>query len=95
MSQNVTLKIGGKEYHLSAPTPEVEQYMRLAAENINTRLDSFGARYSNVSDYEKLMFVAVQEAVRKIDARRKLQTLKAECDALDQQLGDYLDGIDK
>ena len=35
MAQKITLRVAGKPYLLDAPTPEMEQLMRLAAADVN------------------------------------------------------------
>ena len=65
MGQKVTLKIGGRDYSLTAESEELEQMMRLAAVDVDKSLTQFNARFPDTSLEDKLIFVAVQETVRK------------------------------
>lgn len=92
--QNITLKIAGKEYPLKAKSPEAEQIMRLAAEDINAMLAHYTASYPDKSDMDRLAFVTLSQAVGKISAQRAAAKLATEVDSLDDKLGSYLVGID-
>ena len=45
MAQSIKIKIAGTEYPLMANTPEMEQFIRLAAEEINAMLGKYDARF--------------------------------------------------
>lgn len=93
--QSITLKIAGKEYPLKARNPEAEQLMRLAAEDINAMLAHYNASYPDKSEIDKLAFVTLSQAVGKISAQRTAAKLASDMDALEDQLGSYLAGIEK
>ena len=84
MGQKITLKIGGRDYPLTAESEELEQMMRLAAVDVDKALTQFNARFPDTSLEDKLVFVAVQETVRKDEVL-----------SLDSRLASYLEGIDK
>lgn len=92
--QTITLKIAGKDYVLKAKSPEAEQMMRLAAEDINAMLDRYNADYPDKSELDKLAFVTLTQAVGKISAQRAAARLANDLDALDDKLGAYLAGIE-
>ena len=93
--QSITIKIAGREYPLKAKTPEAEQVMRLAADDVNAMLAHYNASYPDKSDVGKLAFVTLSQAVGKITAQRSAARLSADLDALDDRLGAYLAGIEK
>ena len=93
MDQSITLKIAGKEYPLKATSPEMEQMMRLAAEDVNAMLVKFDAKFPDKPVADKLAFVAIQEAVSKINAQRKASRVVEEVTALQNDLASYLDGM--
>ena len=95
MGQKITLKIGGRDYPLTAESEELEQMMRLAAVDVDKALTQFNARFPDTSLEDKLVFVAVQETVRKLYAKKKWQVLKDEVLSLDAKLASYLEGIDE
>ena len=93
--QNITLRIAGKEYPLKAKSPEAEQVMRLAAEDINNMLSVYNTNYPDRSDYDKMTLVCLGQAVSKISAKRAAARLASDFDTLDAELGNYLAGIEK
>ncbi len=95
MGQKVKLKIAGKEYPLTAVTPEQEQMMRLAAKDVNEMLDKFNARFPETDLEDKLAFVAVQEAVGKFYTKAILARVKSEANSLLSELESYLEGREK
>lgn len=95
MGQNVKLKIAGKEYPLTAVSPEQEQMMRQAAKDVNEMIDRFNARFPETDPVDKFAFVAVQEAVGKLYAKALLARHGSEVSALSEELGSYLEGKEK
>ena len=94
MAQSITLKIAGTEYQLAANTPETEQRMRLAAEDINAMLMKYDSRFPERPLVDKLAFVALQEAVGKIAGQQSVIAVKNEIDALQADTDAYLKGIE-
>ena len=95
MDQSITLKIAGKEYPLRASSPEMEQLMRLAAEDVNKMLSRYTEKYPDKSLEEKLAFVTLQEALFKISAQRKAAAIVDEISSLKSDTDAYLSGIEK
>ena len=93
--QNITLRIAGKEFPLKVKSPEAEQVMRLAADDLNNMLGVYNNNYPDKSDYDKMVLVALGQAFSKINAKRTAARPSADMDALDDQLGNYLAGIEK
>lgn len=94
MDQSITLKIAGKEYPLKASSPEMEQLMRIAADDVNAMLAKFDARFPDRKLEDKLAFVAIQEAVGKLSAQRKNSRIVEEVSTLHGDLAAYLEGIE-
>ena len=95
MDQSITLKIAGREYPLKASSPEMEQLMRLAAEDVNRMLARYTEKYPDKSLEEKLAFVTLQEALFKISAQRKSSAIVDEISALKNDTDAYLAGVEK
>ena len=95
MAQDITLKVAGKPYRLSAATPEMEQLMRLAAADVTAMMTKFDARFPESSPEDKLAFVAIQEAAGKLSAQKKMSCLVEEIQALDADVAAYLEGMKK
>ena len=95
MAQDITLKVAGKPYRLSAASPEMEQLMRLAAAEVSEMVTKFDARFPDSSPEDKLVFVAIQEAAGKLSAQKKMSRLVAEVEELQGDVASYLEGITK
>ena len=95
MAQDITLKVAGKPYRLSAATPEMEQLMRLAAADVTDLMTKFDARFPDSSPEDKLVFVAIQEAAGKLSAQKKMSRLVEEVQTLESDVAAYLDGMKK
>lgn len=94
MDQSITLRIAGKEYPLKASSPEMEQLMRIAADDVNAMLAKFDARFPDRKLEDKLAFVAIQEAVGKLSAQRKNTRIVEEVTSLHDDIAAYLEGIE-
>ena len=95
MAQDITLKVAGKPYKLSAASPEMEQLMRLAAADVTAMMTRFDARFPDSSPEDKLVFVAIQEAAGKLSAQKKKSRIVEEVEALQGDVAAYLEGMKK
>lgn len=95
MDQSITLKIAGKDFPLKAQSPEVEQIMRLAAEDVNGRLAKYVQMYPDKSLEDKLALVCLNEAINMLSLKRRLGTISTEAETLKAQTDAYLAGIEK
>lgn len=95
MDQSIKIKIAGKEYPLKATSPEMEQLMRLASEDINKMLSKYDDRYSSYDLVDKLAFVALNETFAKLKAQKLLAMAGHEAEELKGDLESYLNGITK
>ena len=95
MAQDITLKVAGKPYRLSAATPEMEQLMRRAAQDVTDMMTRFDARFPESSPEDKLVVVAIQEAAGKLSAQKKMSCLVEEVQALEGDVAAYLEGMKK
>jgi len=94
MEQKITLVIAGRQFQLKATSPEMEQSMRYAAEDINKMLARYTEKYPDKDFVEMLLFVTLTQAVSRISAQSKLNALSAEGDKLAKEISNYLDNID-
>ena len=88
----VTVKIAGLTYHLKADSPEKEQVMRLAAKDVDNLLSRYEEKFSGTSFEDKLAFVALNEAMGKLQEQQRLRSLKQEIEILSSQTHGYLEG---
>jgi len=93
--QSITLKIAGKDYSLKANSPEMEQAMRLAADDVNKLFAHYTEIYPDRNPEDKLAFVALLETVYKITTQRKAKALADELKAFEAETGTYLKGIEQ
>ena len=94
MDQSIKVIIGGKDYPLKASTPEMEHYMRIAAEQINQKLDTYNAKYPDLPVADKLAFVCLQEVVSRLSCQKKIASMKAEADSFLNETSAYLQKIE-
>lgn len=92
MGQRIKLKIGGKEYELVAETPEMEQLMRLAADEVDVMLADYNVRFPGADVEDKMVMIAIREGVGKFYANKQLDLLQNDIDSLGDQLKTYLRG---
>ena len=90
MEQNITLVIAGRPFQLKAATPEMEQSMRLAAEDINRMLDRYTEKYPDKELIEKLLFVTLTQTVYRFNAQKKYNELSSEHEKLATEIAAYL-----
>lgn len=90
MAQNIKLKIAGIEYPMLAPTPEMEETMRTAADEINRKFNSYDAKYPDKTTLDKLIIVTLNETVNRIACQKKMQQLGEEAKGLQDDLDAYL-----
>ena len=95
MAQDITLKVAGKPYRLSAASPEMEQLMRIAAEAIGKRLAQYDAKFPDKELLDKLVFVTLNETINRIAAQRKLTAREEGEKKLLDEMTSYLDSIDR
>ena len=95
MAQDITLKVAGKPYRLSAATPEMEQLMRPAAAAVTAMMTKFDSRFPESNPEDKLVFVAIQEAAGKLFAQKKIARLAEEVDSLGADVAAYLEALKK
>lgn len=93
MDQNITLVIAGRQFQLKASSPEMEQSMRYAAEDINKMLDRYTEKYPDKDQMEMLLFVTLTQTVSRFNAQLKLNALTAEQEKLANDLSNYLKSI--
>ena len=94
MEQRITLTIAGRQFQLKATSPEMEQSMRYAADDINKMLARYTEKYPDKDLVEMLLFVTLTQTVSRINSQAKLNALSSDCTKLANELSDYLDNID-
>ena len=90
MDQKISIKIAGRTFNLTAPTPETEQLYRQAAEAINKRFASFTRSHPGKTATDLLSLVALNEAVIRLDMQREIDLYKTAEKQLESDLDRYL-----
>lgn len=90
MEQKITIKIAGKDFVLKASGPENEELIRLAAIQINKRLQAYQAAFPGKALSDILSFVALNEAISAITLQRKVEGQDREVKDLSDMLETYL-----
>lgn len=93
--QSITIKIAGKDYALKVNSAEMEQLMRIAAENINQRLSAYDAKFPDKTLADKLAFVTLSETVSRLSYQKKLVAVGEEMKRMLGQTDQYLENIEK
>lgn len=91
--QRITVELGGVKYPLNAPTPERERLIRMAAQEVNRRLEEYNARYAGnpaVKLQDKLAMVSLSMGVALYTATEASQKVNGQIDTLSSELEDYL-----
>ncbi|HIQ85435.1 MAG TPA: cell division protein ZapA [Candidatus Cryptobacteroides excrementigallinarum] len=93
--QRITLLIGGRPYPMVAESPEMERLLRLAAEDVNEMLMSLNEKFRTTPFEDKLMIVAIREAVAKLLSQGNMQRFEEEAEELEKNLAAYLEVEEK
>lgn len=91
MAQSIKLKIAGIEYPMMAQTPEMEETMRLAAEEINRKYYAYDSKYPDKNPLDKLIIVTLNETVNRIACQKRMHQLNDEAKELQDDLSAYLE----
>lgn len=89
--QKITIQLAGKEFSMTAASPSMERYLRLAARDINSMLEEMNLAYDQASLDDKLSMLAIRQAVAKLIVQDELNELKEQIKILDDSLTAYLD----
>jgi len=93
--RSITLKIAGKDYSLKVSSPDMEQAMRVAADDVNKLFSHYTEIYPDRSPEDKLAFVALLEAVYRFTTQKKAKDLAEELKAFESEVASYLKGIEQ
>ena len=95
MEQKITIKIAERSYVLKASSPENEQLIRLAAEDVNKKLNAFLTSFPGRKAEDILSFVALNECVSRLAFQKKLEMDEEALKRLVAETESYLSGAEK
>jgi len=95
MDQKISIKIAERTFNLTAPTPEKEEVIRLAADAINRHLETYTRSYPGKTLQELLSIVALNECASRITLQREKAAQEAEAGQLVKDMANYLAQMEK
>ncbi len=93
--QSINIKIADRSYPLKVNSPEHEEVIRKAADDINKMVAKYQDRFPGKGMIEILSFVALNTCMSNITLNRQIKNLNEEEMQLARELEGYLDNIDK
>ena len=93
--QSISIKIADRTYPLKVTSPDHEEVIRKAADDINRMISKYQEKYPGKGMFEILSFVALNTCMSNITLNRQIKGLNAEEEALVKELEGYLANIDK
>jgi len=93
MAQNITLKIAGHEFPLAVNSEESERTMRLAAEDVEKLLAKYSEKMPDRQLVDRMILVALGEAVGKLQNASRLAAVADEVGALKSEVAKYIDSV--
>ncbi|MBQ3207656.1 MAG: cell division protein ZapA [Bacteroidales bacterium] len=95
MEQSIKIKIAEREFPLRVTSPQQEEDIRKAAQEINRQIQAYQSRYADKTLAEVLSIMALNVCVNNISLNRMVKGMKEAEDSLAKELDGYLDNIDK
>ena len=95
MAQSISIRIAERTYTLKVSSPEHEEVIRKAADDINRKITLYQEKFSDKGILEILSFVALNVCMANITLQKQMKTMEDEETALAKELDGYLDNIDK
>jgi len=95
MAQSISIKIAGRPYKLTATSPEHEEVIRKAADDVNRKIAQYQEKFPNTGMNDIMSFLALNVCMSNILLQKQAKSLKEAEEALDRELESYLENIDK
>ena len=95
MAQSIKIKIAGRPYNLTATSPEHEEVIRKAADEVNRKIAKYQEKFPNTGMSDIMSFMALNVCMSNIILQKQLNQMKGAEEALAGELESYLENIDK
>ncbi len=95
MAQNISIKIADRPYSLKAASPEQEELIRKAADELNRKVRAYQEKLPGKGTVELLSFAALNVCMANLNLKEQLSALAREEETLAKELEGYLENIDK
>ena len=95
MAQSITIKIADRPYSLKVTSPEQEELIRKAADEVNRKVSAYQDRMPGKGMVELLSFAALNVCMANLSLQDLLKEIAREEKSLADELEGYLENIDK
>ena len=95
MAQSISIKIADRPYSLKVTSPEQEELIRKAAEEVNRKISAYQDRMPGKGMVELLSFAALNVCMANLSLQDQMKELAREEKSLADELEGYLENIDK
>ncbi len=95
MAQNITIKIADRPYSLKVNSPEQEELIRKAADELNRKVRAYQDKLPGKGTVELLSFAALNVCMANSNLLKQLEERAKEEEVLARELEGYLENIDK
>ena len=95
MAQSITIKIADRPYSLKVTSPEQEELIRKAADEVNRKISAYQDRMPGKGMVELLSFAALNVCMANLSLQDQIKELAREEKSLADELEGYLENIDK
>ena len=95
MAQSISIKIADRPYSLKVTSPEQEELIRKAADEVNRKVRAYQDRMPGKGMVELLSFAALNVCMANISLQGQLKEIADDEKKLAEELEGYLENIDK
>ena len=95
MEQSIKIRIADREYPLKVSSPDKEEVIRKAANELNKKITLYQEKYPNKGMIEILSFVALNVSIVNVSLQKQAENILEEEETLAKELHAYLENIDK
>ena len=95
MAQSIAIMIADRPYSLKVTSPEQEELIRKAADEVNRKISAYQDRMPGKGMVELLSFAALNVCMANLSLQDQLKEIAREEKSLADELEGYLENIDK
>ena len=95
MAQSITIKIAGRQYNLAATSPEHEEVIRKAANDVNRMIAQYQEKFPKTGLSDIVTFMALNVCMSNIVLQKQMKEMKEAEEVLANELESYLINIEK
>ena len=94
MAQSINIKIAGRPYNLTATSPEHEEVIRKAADEVNAKIAQYQDKFPSKGMTEILSFMALNVTMNNLVLKMQVKAVMDAEEGLAKELERYLENID-